>query len=117
MREKLHTPGPWVIKHDFNVMGTGRDGTKNRCVAQCGGYSSNMVDPTRENIANAHLIAAAPELLEALEDVCNFLEVLMSHTSIDQLAHDEGIGELYERIKHDGGKHTKLIAKAYGETP
>ena len=57
------------------------------------------------------------ELLEALEDVCNFLEVLMSHCSVDQLSHEEGIGALYERIKHDGGKHTKLIAKAYGDTP
>ena len=58
------TPGPWEIRHEHNVFAqNGRRG-----IASAGGYSDNQaVERTRnENIANAHLIASAPELLEML---------------------------------------------------
>ncbi len=66
MNEKMnHTPGPWEIKHEFNVM------HKGRCVATTGGHFDNKNSETvyAENIANARLIAAAPELLGMLK-VC-----------------------------------------------
>lgn len=58
------TPGPWVIRFDFNVFGG--DG---RLVASAGGHANNVtpLGTDAENRANAHLIAAAPELLEALK--------------------------------------------------
>lgn len=62
MKDSVFTPGPWEVQYEFNVMGGGH------VVASCGGYSSN-VNPEaihQENVANARLIAAAPELLDAL---------------------------------------------------
>src|SRR5690606_19057690 len=53
-----HTPGPWSIHHEFNVLDE-----NGRCVASGGGYSSNLRDAEPENRANAMLIAAAPDLL------------------------------------------------------
>jgi hypothetical protein len=57
-----YTLGPWKVKYEFNVF------SENRVVAACGGHSNN-VDSAGvhvENIANAHLCAAAPEMYEAL---------------------------------------------------
>lgn len=64
MADEQHTPtpGPWHIKHDFNVF------SGERLVASAGGHANN-VQPLKahaENIANAHLIAAAPDLLAAV---------------------------------------------------
>lgn len=51
-----HTPGPWRIDPDnFNVYSDG-------LLAQVYGHTHNG-----ERLANAQLIAAAPELLETLE--------------------------------------------------
>lgn len=72
MSETKHTPGPWMVRHAYNVM-AGR-----RSVATCGGYYSNVPgeDSHGENVANAHLVAAAPDLLAACQailsnDGCN----------------------------------------------
>ena len=55
-----HTPGPWkIIKGDFVVA------PDNGTVAQVG----TPTTPAREHEANARLIAAAPEMLEALRDM------------------------------------------------
>lgn len=51
----LHTPGPWQIDSNGNVIATGPTVTH---VASVFGFSSRH--------ANASLIAAAPDLLEAL---------------------------------------------------
>jgi len=40
-----------------------------RVVANCNSYNSNMTDVTIENYANAALIAAAPEMYEAIKSV------------------------------------------------
>jgi len=76
------TPGPWIIKHDFNVF------KGNRSIAACGGYASNMEDVTPENIANARLIAKAPEMYEMLRGI--FRETL-----------DDEIAELLMEIDGD----------------
>ena len=62
------TKGPWrlhpyAFAHVESVAGRG--------IANCGGYQdSRDADATREeNIANARLISAAPELYEALEEL------------------------------------------------
>ena len=65
-----HTPGPWKVKHSetkdsFNVIGTipGRLYKVCRCP-----YLRQEWDK-KEAEANAKLIAAAPELLEALQEL------------------------------------------------
>ena len=54
-----HTPGPWTV---FNThLGVGVCATWD--VAHCGGFDTNR--SRDEEVANARLIAAAPDLLEA----------------------------------------------------
>ena len=67
-----HTPGPW---HRDARSGPGCDvrAASGRKVALCWGLASNNASNYRpgyraECDANAHLIAAAPDLLEALKD-------------------------------------------------
>lgn len=79
MSERKHTPGPWVqiIKHGKSYVVTGP-------------YSEPFVGQVianettcRESVANHTLIAAAPELLEAVS------------WFIDQLQGDSGTGDSY----------------------
>lgn len=65
-----YTPGPWNTKHQFNVMGESHGVSIS--VASCGGWDTNMFDPTEEQIANAQLIAAAPDMYEALKPFAEF---------------------------------------------
>jgi len=61
-----YTKGEWKVAHEYNVA------VGNRGVASCGGYTSNMSDAdkiTQENIANAHLISASPDMYEALKEI------------------------------------------------
>jgi hypothetical protein len=60
------TKGPWRVdpKAATRVVATG-----DRSVCSCGGHTDNRRDTTDENQANARLIAAAPTLLETLEEL------------------------------------------------
>lgn len=74
------TKGEWIIKHDFNIMT--KDG---RSIASAGTHSSN-VSPDKirqENLANAKLIAAAPDLLEALNEAVEKQESLITAINAD----------------------------------
>ena len=70
-----HTPGPWHVAtrriefHSERVFAAG-----SRYIACIGGSD----DTVEEQKANAHLIAAVPDLLEALEDVTDRLDWLNS---------------------------------------
>ncbi len=62
------TKGKWEVKYEFNVF------CGNRIIAPCGGHANN-VDNERvriENIANAHLIAAAPKMYDALVHIAEY---------------------------------------------
>lgn len=67
----MFTKGKWKVVHEFNVEADNRRG-----VASCG-YSNNddSDNTTKENIANAHLIAAAPDLYEACMECVDCLNV------------------------------------------
>lgn len=83
-----HTPGPWILSEHLSVYGPNeptRNGQEYRKLirpavqteAQAARYGGTLAEQT----ANARLIAAAPELLEALK-MCNLIiarEVDMSH--------------------------------------
>lgn len=55
MKDLKHTPAPWT-RESTNVM------TEKRMIANCNGNGASV---TIEDIANAKLIAAAPDLLRA----------------------------------------------------
>ena len=69
----MFTKGPWKIGAHcstavFDVTG--------RSIASAGGYQSN-IKPDQvftENEANAHLIAAAPDLYEALKHLVEYID-------------------------------------------
>ncbi|HFH2965876.1 hypothetical protein R5031_32385 (plasmid) [Pseudomonas aeruginosa] len=70
MSKQSYTPGPWEQRNNRVFSG-------GKCICS----NVNAASPTTQNIAedvamsiaNAKLIAAAPELLEALEDAVNRL--------------------------------------------
>lgn len=61
-----HTPGPWQV---FNAGHLGCGVTRRYCgdIAHCHGYDTNR--SRAEELANARLIAAAPDMLAALRDL------------------------------------------------
>ena len=66
-----HTPGPWVVYDDSN------DGKTNRIEIAARGKTVARIyhSVPAEDLPNARLIAAAPDLLEALKDTLQLLEV------------------------------------------
>ena len=68
MRAK-HTPGPWVVgpADDTVVTHLGADGLRYEIAQIDGDYNQPETWPVME--ANARLIAAAPDLLHALENL------------------------------------------------
>jgi len=63
-----HTPGPWLIgKHGSIISDPGNNNEGNNNVIDF--YGGNVVCESIQIAANAYLIAAAPELLEALEKI------------------------------------------------
>jgi hypothetical protein len=75
-----HTPGPWSFSDNTN-MASGK--THYTVYSNDDGYSRLVICDTpyvknfKHHEANARLIAAAPELLEALEDVTDQMESIM----------------------------------------
>ena len=85
-----HTPGPWVVDPCWDILGNTDDG--NGMVCQ---ITTDAV-PRAEAEANARLIAAAPDLLEALRAIIE-----------DRYAQKLGILKLLARA---------AIAKAEGQS-
>ena len=71
MSESKHTPGPWRLDRHSSYSVEGDHPKWGRMsIASAGTWSSNLVDGEELCLtqqANARLIAAAPEMLEALE--------------------------------------------------
>ena len=86
MKKTKHTPGPWVIK-DLDTIYDKR-GIKlcyvNDSLYTTGVYGGvyNLADYRDERNANARLIAAAPELLEALEASAELLKIIANKLGI-----------------------------------
>ena len=74
------TKGNWEVmpKAKFNIQSL-----NGSCVASCGVRSSNTEDLTEELLANAKLIAAAPDLLEALQDAIKLLRQTTEYEVLD----------------------------------
>lgn len=65
-----HTPGPWVVRYDYVVQAPAYEDGRLVPVAQPYGVNCDGTDL----FANARLIAAAPELLEAIRGVIEHME-------------------------------------------
>jgi hypothetical protein len=89
MENTHHTPGPWQVSPYGNI--TSKSLTVAKVEQMPGNYES-------EKQANAHLIAAAPELLAILNEVC--------------MQHDMGLNKI-ETSLYDIAKTT--LRKAKGE--
>lgn len=89
MNNTLHTPGPWQVSPYGNI--TSKSLTIARVEQMPGNYES-------EKQANARLIAAAPDLLAILNEVC--------------MQHDMGLNKI-EASLYDIAKTT--LRKAKGE--
>jgi len=71
MNKTKHTPGPWEVRQKDMVWSA----STGRLIADCEKtpYLKRPAPPDSEDASNARLIAAAPELLEALENARNVL--------------------------------------------
>lgn len=85
-----HTPGPWSVYEDANKVAA--HGSRNLVRSSALGdyYTESLTDERGEffNPADARLIAAAPELLEALRAAYSDIQRLPGHT-IDMLGRIE----------------------------
>ena len=103
-----HTPGPWKLSHGglpgdsgFSIVSNNAEAQDVKVTAECWPCTIVSEEHRQELFANARLIAAAPELLEALQ------ELLRSYRDF-----------LPERYLQDKGVATKareIIAKATAE--
>jgi len=64
-----HTPGPWTLEYDYSLVMPAKDGNHIVTAGPIGPDESSR----EEKRANARLIAAAPELLDALRKTNHFL--------------------------------------------
>jgi hypothetical protein len=97
------TPGPWESK-DWRVVNDYR----NRPIHVICDTASNKVSRTEENKANAKLIAAAPELLEALIDAHRSL----AHFVDSAVIPDTTVMQAYAQAKLAEAKARAALAKA-----
>lgn len=91
-----HTPGPWTVDgqhYDYYASFSVKAGGRGVCA-----ISSNIKRPGAESAANARLIAAAPDLLAALQDLLNATD------------------ETYDN-RHERQAALDAIAKATGGAP
>ena len=100
----VHTPGPWEIRHD------------NGLVTDAGGHPVAFMPISTRGLAyhaaNARLIAAAPDLLEALDEALT--ELADSHPcdwAEDDACEEGGGSESHSRLR----QISAAIKKARGE--
>lgn len=71
-----HTPGPWRLeKGKFDWQLYGNDGYN---ISSFNIYDAEIEDEPELEKANAQLIAAAPEMLEALKEARNAIDMLFT---------------------------------------
>lgn len=80
-----HTPGPWIVAYDRSVRPESDAWTT---IAQQYDGRDGCILPKDQQKANAHLIAAAPDLLDALVMAKNWMECDYDRKMCD---HDKAI--------------------------
>lgn len=98
-----HTPGPWEVVRSWRGELEPFDAKNDHHL-----LSSESPLPLEEREANAHLIAAAPELLEALEALMAAYESYARDQEYEGNRWQPEYDENYQQAK-------KAVAKAKGE--
>lgn len=80
-----HTPGPWSVEdpmdHELMILESGKEAYEWRTIAGCP-WPTERGDISRRQVeANAHLMAAAPDMLAALQGVMDILGSAESNAS------------------------------------
>ena len=104
MSDELHTPGPW----SFVEPGCAVDQT-GKYIKLIGGGEQPPFQP-KEQRANANLIAAAPELLEALEQALVSLED--SQELVDRYENDGCDWNIQPKRRPSGDAHAFAVRDA-----
>ena len=98
MKTPKHTPGPWTVKGEDTVVGP-----QGNTIAECCGYSIRATDKDQirqgGREANATLIAAAPAMYEALQQLAHveqlrkqavtendYVDLVLADSKLQQLA-------------------------------
>lgn len=92
-----HTPGPWSVSNGLPIVWA-KDGE--RQIADC---DKGPLRSAGEDLANAYLIASAPDLFEALEDAA-FLMRMAAKIA----------GPMQDSFKRSAEDAAKALAKAEG---
>lgn len=112
--ETKHTPGPWKVNEEKDAIWISPPNPKDNVICDVVGRIYDIekatVDFTDEDVANAHLIAAAPEMLEELENVLKDLNAFIDAVVVDA----DMIVPMWVNDRKD--EIEILIAKAKGES-
>ena len=112
------TPGPWILAtvktsvgicHKVGPFPPKRDGDTVRHACLYADYPSTSNPADEELLANARLIAAAPELLEACKRMMLWFEVEDDHSKMPEFMHRVDLCNQVEMLA------SAAIAKATGE--
>ena len=98
-----HTPGPWAANDDGLVLGN-LDNYEGEAplVCTCGGADDFNMEPDL-HLANARLIASAPEMLEALRAMVARAPFIDQSVTEDGLANCEALLKARRAIRHAEG--------------
>lgn len=115
MTETPWTPGPWRWLTEDSREWNGKDGDENNVgmygVTLCGPRGETVADEAFPKAADARLIAAAPELAEALQEL-----TLTAQALRDQVASGGPAIMIIPRLD-DQLKHARAaLARAKGDT-
>jgi hypothetical protein len=108
--ETKHTPGPWKLdcfKHDFQIEAIGVRILRSHASDEDVDYRMKTSETGQQELANARLIAAAPDLLAVCEELLPALENAEADVDIwHALTAGSGIATL--------NRFREAIAKARG---
>ena len=98
------TKGEWYIEDYSSMLDVGTKHNGSVCTVECGYQTSEMlIDPNDEEMANAHLIAAAPDMYKMLDEV---------NKAIIHCDNEIGLADVITCMCHD---IDQLLKKARGE--
>lgn len=93
--EGKHTPGPWEAEFGvaYNVRAP-HGGIIAQISRQRGRFAAQGYIDSEESAANARLIAAAPDLLEACEKTLEMIDAHREITAIEVMARRDGVRDV-----------------------
>jgi hypothetical protein len=110
MKETKHTPGPWIVRsHEPWVIAKDHGDMKSVV------HLNYPIEQTPTQQANAHLVAAAPEMLKALEVVTDSIEAEIEARYPPEIKEHPAMMRRYEQDMEEVKEARAIISKARGE--